>query len=266
MPEGDTVHRAARRLDDALSAQVLTRSDLRIPSLATRDLAGRRVLETVSRGKHLLTRFEGGVTLHSHLKMDGSWDIHPVGTRWRKAGHLARAVLRTQAVEAVGFQVLLDLVATEREDSLVGHLGPDLLGPDWDAEQAMRNLAGAPEARLGDALLDQSNLAGIGNVFRVELCFLAGADPATSVGALPRSDLEGVLAHAKRLLETNKDRSRRNTTGDPRNGRQLWVYNRRGPCLRCGTAIRTDTQGPRGRERQTWWCPQCQPMKLPQPG
>lgn len=216
MPEGDTVYHAARRLDAALSGHEVTRSDLRIPSLATRDLTGRRVLETVSRGKHLLTRFEGGVTLHSHLKMEGSWDLHRVGSRWRKPAHQARAVLRAGGQEAVGFQVLLDLVATDREDDLVGHLGPDLLGPDWDPDLAEANLRRDPTVPLGDALLDQANLAGIGNVFRVELCFLAGVDPSTPVGAV--LDLPRVVRRARLLLEANKDRTRRITTGDQRAG------------------------------------------------
>ena len=137
MPEGDTVYRAAQQLDAGLSGQVLTRSDFRIPSLATKDLSGATVTETVSRGKHLLTRFDNGVTLHTHLKMEGHWAVHPVGTRWRRPAHTARVVLRTTTTEAVGFSVVMDLVRTEKEDELVDHLGPDLLGPDWDADLAL---------------------------------------------------------------------------------------------------------------------------------
>ncbi len=258
MPEGDTVYRAARQLDRGLTGQVLTRSDFRIPSLATRDLAGATVTGTVSRGKHLLTRFDTGVSLRTHLKMEGTWSVHAAGSRWRRPAHTARVVLRTETTEAVGFSVLLDLVRTEREDDLVGHLGPDLLGPDWDAEEALVRLRADPAATIGDALLEQRNLAGVGNVFKAELCFLGRVDPRTSVGDVP--DLPGMVARAKQLLEANKDRSTRITTGDRRPGYRLWVYGRRGGCLRCGTRIAKTDLGPPGQERPTYWCPTCQPL------
>ena len=257
MPEGDTVYRAARQLDRGLSGQVLTRSDFRIPSLATSDVTGATVLETRSRGKHLLTRLDSGITLRTHLKMEGIWMVHPVGTRWRRPAHSARVVLRTSSTEAVGFQVLLDLVRTEHEDTLVGHLGPDLLGPDWDADLALHRLRSEPTAPIGEALLEQRHLAGVGNVFKSELCFLGRVDPRTPVAEVP--DLQAVVARAKQLLEANKDRSTRITTGDRRPGYRLWVYGRRGSCLRCGTPVRKADLGPPGQERPTYWCPSCQP-------
>lgn len=257
MPEGDTVYRAAKRLDRALSGQVLTASDFRIPSLATSDISGAVVTATVSRGKHLLTRFDNGLTLRTHLKMEGTWQVAATGSRWRRPAHTARVILRTTTTEAVGFQVLLDLVRTDREEDLVGHLGPDLLGLDWDPEIALQRLRSHPDAPIGDALLEQRNLAGVGNVFKAELCFLGRVDPLTPVGAVP--DLPAVVAKAKQLLEVNKDRSTRITTGDSRRGYQLWVYGRRGPCLRCGTRIAKADQGPLGQERPTYWCPTCQP-------
>lgn len=258
MPEGDTVYRAAKKLDEALSGQVLTRSDFRIPSLATSDISGAVVLETISRGKHLLMRFDNGLTLRTHLKMEGTWMVHPVGSRWRRPAHTARVVLRTETTEAVGFAVVMDLVRTSTEDDLVGHLGPDLLGPDWDPDLALRNLRSDPEATIGDALLQQRNLAGVGNVFKSEICFITRVDPRTPVGAVP--DLPGVVRASKKLLEVNKDRPTRITTGDRRHGYQLWVYGRRGPCLRCGTRIEKADQGPPGQERPTYWCPRCQPL------
>ena len=257
MPEGDTVYRAARQLDRGLSGQVLTRSDFRIPSLATSDISGATVVETISRGKHLLTRVDSGLTLRTHLKMEGGWSVHPLGSRWRRPGHTARVVLRTATTEAVGFNVLLDLVRTEHEDTLVGHLGPDLLGPDWDADLALANLRARPDVAIGEALLEQRNLAGVGNVFKSELCFLARVHPGTPVGGVP--DLPGVVDNAKALLEANKDRGTRITTGDRRPGCRLWVYGRRGGCLRCGTAIAKADLGPPGQERPTYWCPACQP-------
>ncbi|MCW2786810.1 MAG: DNA-formamidopyrimidine glycosylase [Marmoricola sp.] len=258
MPEGDSVFRTARRLD-ALTGQVLTGSDFRIPSLATVDLAGRRVLETVSRGKHLLTRLEDGMTLHSHLKMEGQWVVQMAGRPWKRPEHEARVVLHTETTEAIGFSVLVDLVATQAEDSLVGHLGPDLLGPDWDADEAVRRLRRLPHVPVGEALLDQRNLAGIGNIYRAETCFLAGVDPHTRVDQV--TNLPKLVAIAHRLLVAHRDRSSRITTGDRRPGRRLWVYRRQGPCLRCGTPIRTDEIGPEGQERTAWWCPSCQPPR-----
>jgi len=257
MPEGDNVWQTAQRLG-VLSGQELAATDFRIPSLATVDLAGRRVLETVSRGKHLLTRIEGDATLHSHLKMEGRWDVQGAGSRWRRPTHEARVVLRTATHEAIGFSVVLDLVPTTEEDSLVGHLGPDLLGPDWDEAEAVRRIAQSPDVPIGIALLDQRNLAGIGNVYRAELCFISGVDPHTPVARVP--DLRRMVARAHALLEANRDRQRI-TTGDRRPGRSLWVYKRRGPCLRCGTPISYGELGPEGMERGVWWCPTCQPVR-----
>jgi endonuclease VIII len=256
MPEGDNVWQTARRLG-ALSGHALVRTDFRIPSLATADLSGRRVLETVSRGKHLLTRVEGDATLHSHLKMEGRWDVQPAGARWRRPAHEARVVLGTGTHDAIGFSVVLDLVRTSEEDQVVGHLGPDLLGPDWDEAEAVRRIAQAPDVPIGVALLDQRNLAGIGNIYRAELCFLSGVDPHTPVGEV--RDLRRMVARAQALLQANRDRPARITTGDRRPGRTLWVYRRRGPCLRCGTTIAFDEFGPEGMERTVWWCPSCQP-------
>jgi endonuclease-8 len=260
VPEGDDVWKTARRLS-ALDGEELTGTDFRVPSVATVDISGRRVLETVSRGKHLLTRIEGGTTLHSHLRMEGRWDVQPAGAPWRRPAHEARVVLHTADHDAIGFSVVLDLVPTADEDRLVGHLGPDLLGPDWDEAEAVRRLAQAPDVPIGQALLDQRNLAGIGNIYRAELCFLSGVDPHSPVSAMP--DLRRLVARAHALLLTNRDRPERIVTGDRRPGRRLWVYRRRGPCLRCGTPIEVDELGPEGQERAVWWCPSCQPLRVP---
>lgn len=266
MPEGDTVWRTARRLHGALAGEPLTRGDLRVPQLATVDLAGRRVLEVVPRGKHLLTRFEGGLTLHSHLRMDGAWHVFAPGERWRGGpSHQIRAVLANASHTAVGYRLpVLELVRTTDEGTVVGHLGPDLLGPDWDAAEALRRLLADPTRPLGEAVLDQRNLAGIGNVYKSELCFLLRASPWLPVAGLPAP--ERLPALAKRLLEANKDRPTRITTADPRRDHQLWVYGRAGrPCRRCGTAVRTAGQGGPGQERPTYWCPHCQPEHAAEP-
>ncbi|MGD3111982.1 Fpg/Nei family DNA glycosylase [Streptomyces sp. YGL11-2] len=261
MPEGDTVWRLARRLQEALAGSRLTRCDLRVPRLATVDLTGREVLEVVPRGKHLLTRFEGGLTLHSHLRMDGAWKIYAPDERWRGGpAHQIRAVLGTAAHTAVGYRLpVLDLLRTADESRVTGHLGPDLLGPDWDPAEALRRLLAAPGRPLGEALLDQRTLAGIGNVYKSELCFLLRASPWLPVGDL--ADPERAPALAKKLLEANKQRPARVTTASPRPDRRLWVYGRAGrPCLRCGTPVRTAEQGRTPEERVTYWCPTCQPL------
>ncbi|NGO68783.1 Fpg/Nei family DNA glycosylase [Streptomyces boncukensis] len=263
MPEGDTVWRTARALHDALSGHPLTRTDLRVPKLATVDLTGRRVLEVAARGKHLLTRLEGGLTLHSHLGMDGSWRLTSPGGSRGSGGpaHQIRAVLSTASHTATGFRLpLLELLRTLDELSALGHLGPDLLGADWDPVEAERRLLSDPERPLAEALLDQRNLAGIGNVYAAELCFLARTSPWTPVGSLPPPLPSRLLTVAKRLLEANKDRAVRRTTGASRPDRALAVYGREHrPCPRCGTAVRTGEHGPPERRRTIWYCPHCQP-------
>ena len=175
MPEGDTVWQTARRLHTALAGRVLTRSDLRVPRFATADLTGRPVLDVTPRGKHLLTRIDGGLTLHSHLRMDGSWQVYAPGEHWRGGpSHQIRAILGNAEAVAVGYRLpVLALIRTADESDVVGHLGPDLLGPDWDPQEAERRLTADPARPLGEALLDQRNLAGIGNVYKSELAFLA---------------------------------------------------------------------------------------------
>ncbi|GLW15876.1 putative endonuclease 8 2 [Streptomyces sp. NBRC 13847] len=260
MPEGDTVWRLAQRLHEALAGHPLTRCDLRVPRLATVDMTGRRVLEVVPRGKHLLTRFEGGLTLHSHLRMDGAWKVYAPAERWRGGpAHQIRAILGTAGHTAVGYRLpVLDLLRTTEEPRVVGHLGPDLLGPDWDPDEALRRLSSDPARPLGEALLDQRNLAGIGNVYKCELCFVLRASPWLPVGRLPHP--ERVPALAKKLLEANKRRPARITTPSARPDRRLWVYGRTGrPCRRCGTAVRSADRDPTAEERVTYWCPTCQP-------
>jgi len=260
VPEGDTVWRAAQRMHRALAGQTLTESQLRVPQHATVDLSGQVVHEVVARGKHLLHRIGDDTTLHTHLKMEGSWHLYRPGSRWRRPGYQARVLLRTQPWVAVGFDLgAVDVVRRADEERLVGHLGPDLLGPDWDADEAVRRLLTAPDREVGDALLDQRNLAGIGNLYKSEACFLTGVHPRLPVGAV--GDLRRLVVRARTLLEANRDRPEQTTTGDTRRDRRTWVYLRGGqPCRRCGTAVSADNQGEPGRERQTFWCPHCQPF------
>ncbi|ACU72321.1 DNA glycosylase/AP lyase, H2TH DNA-binding [Catenulispora acidiphila DSM 44928] len=262
MPEGDSVFRTAAQLHEALAGDVLAVSDLRVPSLATSDLTGRRVLQTVARGKHLLTRLEGDLTLHTHLRMEGRWAVYRTGERWTGGpGWQIRAVLGTARNTAVGYRLqVVDLLPTSEEPTIVGHLGPDLLGPDWDAEEALRRLSADPARPLGLALLDQRNLAGVGNVYANELSFLARVPPWRPVGEVP--GLEKVVDTAHRLLTLNRLRTGHVTTGETRADRRNWVYGRaRQPCRRCGTRILTSSLGTPPKDRVIYFCPNCQPER-----
>ena len=258
MPEGDVVWQTARRLHKALAGRTLTRSDFRVPRLATADLAGDDVLETVSRGKHLLTRTKNGLTVHTHLRMDGNWRIRPAAEPLRDS-HQIRLVLENHDWRAIGVQLgVVELIRTSEESQVIGHLGPDLLGPDWDCAEAVRRLAAEPNRPIGEALLDQRNLAGIGNVYKAELLFLRGVNPWQRVGSV--SDLGAMADLARRLLDANKERHGHITTGNWHRGQEHWVYGRRGrPCRRCGTPVRSRDQGDGQQDRITYWCPSCQP-------
>ncbi|MEQ4718295.1 DNA-formamidopyrimidine glycosylase family protein [Nonomuraea sp. B19D2] len=258
MPEGDAVYRTATRLRGALDGRVLTRSDFRVPRHATADLAGRAVITTLSRGKHLLTRVEGDLTVHTHLRMDGSWQVMQAGRRTAR-GDQIRLILANQQWQAVGVRLgMVDLVRTGEEERLVGHLGPDLLGPDWDPDEAVRRLRGAPGRTIGEALLDQRNLAGIGTIYRAETLFLRGIWPWKKVGEI--EDLNGLVSLAQRLLDANKSYAGTVTTGDRRPANQTWVYGRAGrPCRRCGTRISRGEMGAQPQERLILWCAGCQP-------
>ena len=259
MPEGDVVWRTCRQLDAALAGKALTRSDFRVPRFATTSLVGRAVREVVSRGKHLLIRVEGDVTVHTHLRMDGSWRIRPA-TGYPPADHRVRLILANAEWQAIGYQLgVVEVLATGREHQAVGHLGPDLLGADWDEAEAVRRLLSQPARPIGEALLDQANLAGIGNLFKAEVLFLRGISPWRPAGDVP--DLPALVELARRLLDANKERVGQVTTGNPARGQETWVYGRSGrPCRRCRTPIKADGRaGTATMERVTFWCPSCQP-------
>jgi len=263
VPEGDTVWLASRRMHDALAGRVLTRVDLRVPRHATADLAGRMVTGVVARGKHMLTRLDGGITLHTHFRMDGTWHLVRPGARWRGGpAHQVRAVLENADWQAVGYRLHdVVLVPTAEEDRLVGHLGPDVLGPDWDPAEAVRRLSAQPDREIGTALLDQRNLAGIGNLYKAETLFLAGVHPYARVADVP--DLATVVATAARLLRANRDHPEQSTTGSTRRGETHWVFERpRRPCRRCGTPVAVADQGDPPYQRVAYWCPACQPERI----
>lgn len=250
MPEGDTVWHTAAVLREHLVGGTLTRCDIRVPRFATVDLTGQVVDEVLSRGKHLFIRV-GAASIHSHLKMDGSWRV---GSRAVRVDHRARIILETDSVRAVGVDLgVLEILERERDGDAVAHLGPDLLGEDWDPALAAANLTADPDRPIAEALLDQRVLAGVGNVYSNELCFLSGRLPTAPVRDV--ADPHRLVSRARDMLWLNRFRWNRCTTGDTRTGRQLWVYGRSGqPCRRCGTRINFDDSG----ERVTYWCPSCQ--------
>lgn len=248
MPEGDTVFHTAETLRQALAGRTLTRCDIRVPRFAAVDLTGQVVDEVLSRGKHLFIRV-GPASIHSHLKMDGSWRVSA-----RPPDHRARIVLEAGEIRVVGIDLgVLEILDRQHDEDAVAHLGPDLLGADWDPRVAVTNLLADPERPLAEALLDQRVMAGIGNVYCNELCFVSGRLHTAPVGSLP--DPQRLAMRAREMLWANRSRWNRCTTGDTRPGRQLWVYGRAGQeCRRCGTAIEKDNAG----DRVAYWCPACQ--------
>lgn len=254
MPEGDTVFHTAANLRDALAGKTLTRCDIRVPRYATVDLSGNTIDEVVSRGKHLFIRV-GPASIHSHLKMDGAWRVSPRGKPQRQA-HKIRIILETADIQALGIDLgVLDVLDRDNDQDVVAHLGPDLLGGDWDPQLAATNLTREPDRPIAAALLDQRNLAGVGNVYANELCFVFGRLPTSPVNSL--ADPLRVANQAHKMLWANRTRTNRTTTGNSRRGQELWVYGRAGePCRRCGTPIlRAESSD---SERVTYWCPSCQ--------
>ncbi len=248
MPEGDTVWHTAANLREHLVDRTLTRCDVRVPKFATVDLTGQVVDEVLSRGKHLFIRV-GPASIHSHLKMDGSWRIGR-----QRVDHRARIILEAGDIRAVGIDLgVLEILEREHDGVVVAHLGPDLLGPDWDPQLAAANLMAQPDRAIAAALLDQRVMAGVGNVYSNELCFISGHLPTALVRAI--ADPLRLVSRAREMLWANRSRRNRTTTGDTRAGRQVWVYGRAGqPCRRCGTPIAYDGDA----ERVQYWCPSCQ--------
>jgi endonuclease-8 len=267
MPEGDTVWLSARRMHQALAGQRLTRTDFRVPALATADLSGRDVIDVVARGKHMLTRVSGGLSLHTHFMLTGEWRLVPAGSR-RGAGpaHEIRVILGTDRWQAIGLRLpVVELLPTSGEPDLLRGLGPDLLGDDWDEAEALRRIRADPAREIGPALLDQANLAGIGNLYKTEALFLTGITPWTTVADVV--DLAGLVRRTRRLMLANRDHWQQSTTGDLRRGRDHWVFERyRQECRRCGSEIRIGRQGTPPYDRLCYWCPSCQAGPAPASG
>ncbi len=264
MPEGDSVHRAARRLTAGLVGRTVTHSDFRVPQHATADLSGREVLSVAAHGKHLLTRFNGDLTLHTHFLMDGAWQLVGPGKRLpRTFDDEIRLVLATDGPTAYALRMpVLELVPTSQEQTVIGHLGPDVLAAEWDVVTAVARVAAQPERPVIEALLDQRGVAGIGNLWAVETCFLRGVSPWTPVAEV---DVSAALSLVRRMMQHSLLHPGQVTTGDTRRGRTHWVYGRADrPCRRCSTSVQwRDAVPGASYARETWWCPSCQPGPAP---
>ena len=245
------MYRAAEKLREALMGKTLTRCDVRVPKFATVDLTGTVVDEVLSRGKHLFIR-AGDASIHSHLKMDGAWLVG--GQIRRVPEYKVRILLETADTRAAGIDLgVLEILPRDHDMEAVAHLGPDLLGGDWEPRTAATNLTADPDRPLAEALLDQRVMAGVGNVYANELCFVTGRLPSSPVSSV--KDPLRVVQRARDMLWLNRSRVNRTTTGNTRSGSDLWVYGRVGrPCRRCGTIVESD----RGGDRVTYWCPNCQ--------
>ena len=253
MPEGDTVWRSSQRLDQVFRGLPLQRAELRWGRLIDSDLVGLETIEVVPRGKHILHRLDGGLTIHSHLKMEGSWRIQAASGRVPQQDTV-RAVLGTSDWTALGRRLgQLDLVRTDDEATLVGHLGPDILGEDWDRDRALANLRagrlGSTHDLIAASLLDQRNLAGIGTMWASEGLWVERINPWRPVSELSDARLTALLDRIKRLM----------TQACAKLPGESYVHARSGhPCRRCGQSIRVALAGPADRERTLFSCPRCQ--------
>ncbi len=258
MPEGDTIHNAARRVGAALVGKPI--ETIETPQLRhSRDrwperLEGRAVRSVDALGKHLFLRFEGDLTLHSHLRMGGAWSVYRRGQRWRRSPRRAWLVIRTPEHEVVQFDgPVLELMTDSRTrfDRLLANLGPDVLAEEFDEAKFLRRLREDDQTRgIADALLDQRNVAGIGNLWKAEACFLAGVSPWTPIGAISDERALEIVDGIRPLMRTSAEGGFQQ--------RDPWVFERHGrPCRRCSTLIKARGQG--DDNRTTYWCPSCQP-------
>ena len=277
MPEGDTIFRAARTLHRALAGQVVTKFETQLVKLARVDvdtpLLGRTIESVVARGKWMSMYFSGNLVLLTHMLMSGSWHIYRPGEDWQRGRHRMRIAIYTANFVAVAFDVQVAEFHTEEalgRHPRVRNLGPDVLAEEFDVEEAVPRLQARPDLQIGDALLAQSIVSGLGNVYKSEVCFACGVHPFRKTGSLTADDLRSLIAHARKFMLGNVGEASgakivtytglRRTTGRSDPAERLWVYGRRGePCRRCGTAIVSRKQGEGARI--TFWCPQCQPMQ-----
>ncbi len=270
MPEGDTIYRAARTLHAALAGRPVTRFETVLAQLARVDdeqpLAGRTIERVAAAGKNLIIDFSGGLHLHTHMRMHGTWHLYRPGEKWQKRRSEMRIVIESDTWIAVAFNVPIaefhDARSLARQEDL-RRIGPDLLAETFDADEAMRRIRERAASEIADVLLNQRVVAGMGNEYKSEVLFVAHMNPFTLVRDLTDEQLVTLLRHARKLMLANvhKRSQGRVTTFslDPR--QQKYVYGRGGkPCRRCGTPVAYAKQG--SDARGTYWCPRCQPALL----
>ncbi|HWR16601.1 MAG TPA: DNA-formamidopyrimidine glycosylase family protein [Terriglobales bacterium] len=274
MPEGDTIFRAARTLNKALAGKVVTRFETVLPHLervhVDAPVTGRVVESVTSHGKWITMQFSGDLILLTHMLMSGSWHIYRPGERWHRRHDDMRIVIATESIEAIAFNVPIaefHTTASLARRPGFNRLGQDVLAAEFDEQVASQQLRSAPDLEVGEALLRQSLLAGIGNVFKSEIAFACGVNPFRTVATLKPEEATWLVRTARKYLlanvsDTSNDKivtytGFRRTTGRANEEERLWVYGRAGqPCRKCGTPVRRLKQGPDARV--TFWCPSCQ--------
>ena len=275
MPEGDSIFRTARLLHAALAGETAVRFDSMFPALNrvndNRPLAGRSIESVAARGKHLLMTFSEDLILHTHLRMHGAWHVYRAGESWRRSVRDMRIHIQTDAHVAVGFRIPVAEFLTARQlarHEQLGRLGPDVLDPSFDPAEAARRIRGRGPEAVGDVLLNQQVLAGLGNVLKSEVLFVARVNPFARLDALTDQEIANIVDASRRLTTMSvlepwqsltPGAGRRTTTSlDP--SARLWVYGRAGKrCRVCGDAIHSRKTGVDARV--TYWCPHCQPAR-----
>ena len=276
MPEGDTIFRAARAMNQALAGKQVTRFESVLPKLTRVDedspLAGRTIESVTSAGKWNLIRFSGDLILLTHMRMNGSWHLYRPGERWQRPRNDMRVVIQTADFVAVGFNVPVAEFHTEqslRRKPELRDLGEDLLSESFDAQEAVQRLKSQANEEIGMALLDQRVMAGVGNIYKSEVCFACKVNPFARIQLLNDEQLGSVVETAQRFLKANVREGSgsgivtyagfRRTTSRHNPAERLWVYGRRGlPCRICGARI--EAKKDKLDARVTFWCPKCQPM------
>jgi endonuclease VIII len=265
VPEGDTIFRTAHTLQLALAGKTVSRFETVLPRLSRVDddspLAGRMVEAVESRGKWLSIRFSGGLILLTHMLMSGSWHIYRPGERWQRGRFHMRIVIETADILAVAFDVpIAEFHTAASLAERLQRLGPDVLAPEFEEERAVTGLLSQPELEIGPALIRQSLLAGLGNVYKSEVCFVAGVNPFRNVSSIERAKAGELVAAGRKLMSANTGGGFRRTTGRASPDARLWVYGRAGePCRRCGATIESHRH--RIDARLSFWCPRCQPAE-----
>ena len=280
MPEGDTIFRSARTLHQALSGATVTGFETAYAPLASvhdnTPLTGRVIENVEARGKWLLIHFSGNLILVTHMLMSGSWHLYRPGERWKRGRSHMRIVIRTANIEAVAFDVQVarfHSASSLERHSAIPNLGPDLLGQQFDDDEARARIRARANDEIANVLLNQQVVAGIGNVYKSEIAFACGVHPFRVVSSLSDAEIDCLIHTAKKFMTSNVAESSsasivtagRRTTRNVDPGARLWVYGRQGrECRRCGTAILMRKQGTGARS--TYWCPECQPSDVPVAG